>query len=126
MQSNSQKKFIQITRYSQKMSIDQLKELGKQLIDLSKSSDICANLIERSLENLRDYFMEPNEDQRIFSDFDNILPPQIQSSNGSEQITTTQPSIYGQTLLPPVMGNQVNPFMMQAQHVPFLFHNQQI
>ncbi len=106
------------------MSIEKLKELGDELIELSKNSSVCANLIERSLQNLRDSFLEPNEDQRIYTDFDNILPPQIQSANGAEPILNNQPPVFGQTLLPPVMGNQVNPYMMQAQNVPFLFHGQ--
>lgn len=105
------------------MSIEKLKELGQELLNMSKDSDICAKLIEISLQNLRDSFLEPNEDQIIYRDFDNILPPQIRSSNGPEPMLNTQPSIFGQDLLPPVMGNQINSNMLQAQHVPFLYHN---
>lgn len=105
------------------MSIEKLKELGEELIDLSKDSDICAKLIELSLRNLMDSFLEPKDDQINYNDFDNILPPQIRSTNAAEPILSNQPSIFGQDILPPIMGNQINSNMLQAQHVPFLFHN---
>lgn len=111
------------------MSIEKLKELGQQLLELSNNSNVCADLIEQSLENLLNYFSEPNDDQS--NDFNNI-PPQIRSTNGSDQAFNNQSlisgpqQIYYQDLLIPGSGNQNNFIVnsnIQTQQIPFLFHN---
>ena len=114
-----------------KMSIEELQELGSQLINLSKQSSICATLIEECLQNLRDYFCQPNENEPLKKDFENVMPPQIiidNSTNGS--ISTNipqniQPPRYPQRIISKI-NNQMNPLLVQAQQIPFLFHDQQI
>lgn len=108
-----------------------LQDLGKKIIEMSKSNPLYASIANESLRNIHG-FLTSNERQEQTQTMPvndpTFVPPQINQITPMMQPMMAQQMaqpMFGQSLLPPMMGNQMPNYMLpQTGNIPFLYHQQ--
>ena len=108
--------------------MERVKELGQQIIELSKNNQVYSSISNESLKNI---YLSMTNQENEFNEIPNIprnpnyqleFPPQIsQSSQSTHSLipNNNNSNLYNQGML---NNNQIPSYMMTTTNIPFFYH----